>query len=151
MKGFIIKKPGPGEFRKNTDEFWFEVYHVAKYLYRGDLWAAKSRDWDSKEQLRQMLEWNESSRRNWNFSAKDNGKEMKDWVDRSIWDMLGKCFGTFEPEESWAALDYTIKIYRKITIETANHLGYEYNQRLYDKISQFIEDLKSKSGIKTQV
>ena len=148
MKGFIANKPGQEEFRKNTDEFWFEVYHVAKYLYREDLWTAKSRDWDLKRQLRQMLEWNESSKRNWDFSPKDNGKEMKDWVDKYIWDRLGNCFGRFDSEESWDALDSTIKIYREITMETANYLEYDYDEQSDNKISQFIEDLKIKSGIK---
>ena len=151
MIGFIIKKPGPEEFRKNTDEFWFEVYHVAKYLYRGDIWTAKSKDWDSKERLRQMLQWNESSKRNWNFSAKDNGKEMKDWIDKHIWEKLGTCFGRFEPEESWQTLDNTIKIYREVTVETANCLEYEYDQQSDNHISQFIEDLKINSGIKSRV
>jgi aminoglycoside 6-adenylyltransferase len=151
MIGFIIKKPDAEEFRKNTDEFWFEVYHVAKYLYRGDLWTSKSRDWDSKERLRQMLQWNESGKRNWNFSAKDNGKEMKDWIDKNIWEKLGACFGRFEPEESWQTLDNTIKIYREVAMETANRLAYEYNQQSDNHISQFIEELKIKPGIKTRV
>lgn len=48
--------PTEGEFTNTVREFWFEVYHVAKYLTREDLWAANHRDWKAKELLLTMLE-----------------------------------------------------------------------------------------------
>jgi aminoglycoside 6-adenylyltransferase len=77
FKGFIVKKPDEKKFEENVNEFWFECYHVAKYLYRNDLWTAKLRDVATKELLRQMLEWQGASEREWNFSAKSSGKEMQ--------------------------------------------------------------------------
>jgi aminoglycoside 6-adenylyltransferase len=47
--GFEIDRPAETEYLRNQSEFWFEVYHVAKYLARNDLWAAKSRDWSAKK------------------------------------------------------------------------------------------------------
>lgn len=57
LKPKLSEKPTEEEFVHAINEFWFEAYHVAKYLKRGDLWMAKSRDWSTKEFLLKMMEW----------------------------------------------------------------------------------------------
>ena len=39
FKGFRETRPSEAEFHSLIKEFWFEVHHVAKYLYRRDLWS----------------------------------------------------------------------------------------------------------------
>ena len=50
-EGFVVKKPSQADCARNTEEFWFEIAHVVKYLTRNDLWTAKFRDWSAKELL----------------------------------------------------------------------------------------------------
>ena len=138
-KGFIISKPSEKDFQNNENEFWFEVYHVAKYLNRDDLWAVKFRDWSAKQWLRQMLEWHHASKHQWDFSPGNHGKGMKDWLDDTIWSALFSCFGSFSHTDSRRALQHTIQLYRQVAIETAAYLNYLYNQKLDDSISRFIE------------
>src|SRR6266542_2015028 len=145
FKGFIVEKPNEKAFQENVNEFWFECYHVAKYLYRNDLWTAKSRDWATKELLRQMLEWQEASKREWNFSPKNCGKEMQTWLNEYDWQNLQYCFGKFDKQDSWQALLNTITLYKKAATEIADNLKYEYNQKLEANISQFIEELKNRT------
>ena len=45
LKPSIPTKPTEKEFTHIIKEFWFEAYHVAKYLKREDLWLVKFRDW----------------------------------------------------------------------------------------------------------
>ncbi|MEO8211145.1 MAG: aminoglycoside 6-adenylyltransferase [bacterium] len=142
FEGFKIKKPDPSEFKNNINEFWFEVYHVGKYLYRNDLWTAKLRDAAVKEKLLQMIGWNHASKCNWSFGPKNLGKGMKDWIDNSLWDEFNFCFGKFEKNDSLNALKNTIKLYRKITIETAKYLGYDYNFKLDESITKFVDTIK---------
>ena len=144
FKGFSIKRPGEDDFRKNVDEFWFEVFHVAKYLSRNDLWAVKSRDNSTKEWLLQMLQWNQGSRREWDFSPKPQGKEMRGWVGIETWERLHSCFGSFDSGNSWTALEATIQLYREVATETSRSLHYPYNQNLDSRITKFIE--KAKTG-----
>jgi aminoglycoside 6-adenylyltransferase len=141
-KGFGVKRPGEGDFRKSVNEFWFEVFHVAKYLSRNDLWAAKFRDFSTKELLLQMLQWNHASKSGWAFSPKPNGKEMKDWVDAKTWERLHSCFGTFDPGNSWAALEATVHLYREVAVETGSLLHYDYNQILDVRITKIIKQAK---------
>ena len=51
------RAPTEDEFRATVEEFWFEAWHIPKYLARGDLWVVKFRDWTMKELLLRMLEW----------------------------------------------------------------------------------------------
>lgn len=141
-KGFELIKPDEKIFRENVKEFWFECYHVAKYLYRNDLWIVKARDHATKKFLLQMMEWNEACKRNWNFSPKDHGKQMNDWIDKNYWSELQNCFGRFDKEESWNALMNTIQLYQTVAKETAKFLDYSYNERLDERMFQFIKDLK---------
>jgi len=140
-RGFVMHKPSAKDFQQNCNEFWFEIYHVAKYLSRNDLWTAKSRDWAAKEWLRKMIEWNHAAKLKWGFSLKNEGKNMKEWIDKKTWEDLHKSFGRFEKKDSWKAMEKTIKIYRRIAIKTANQLKYKYNQKPDDAISEFIKNL----------
>ena len=144
-RGFVLRKPDEKKFAENIKEFWFECYHVAKHSYRNDLWVAKTRDHATKKFLLQMLEWNEACKRNWNFSPKDHGKQISDWLDKKYWNELHNCFGRFDKEESWNALINTIQLYQAVAKETAKFLKYEYDEKLDGRMSQFIKDLKSSS------
>jgi aminoglycoside 6-adenylyltransferase len=144
-KGFVLIKHDKKKFKENIKEFLFECYHVAKYLYRNDLWVAKTRDHATKKFLLQMLEWNEACKRNWNFSPKDHGKQISDWLDKKYWNELHNCFGRFDKEDSLIALLNTIQFYQAVAKETAKFLKYEYDEKLDGRMSQFIKDLKSSS------
>jgi len=145
FKGFIVQKPDEGIFMQNVNEFWFECYHVAKHLFRNDLWTAKLRDIATKELLRQMLEWQASSERDWKFSPKNYGKEMKSWLNENSWKALHGCFGKFDQRDSWLALNNTIELFRKAATGTANHLKYEYNEGLDRSVSQFVRELEART------
>ena len=140
-KGFSIEEPTEKEFQKNISEFWFEIYHVAKYLHRDDLWAVKLRDLAAKKWLRQMLEWHHAVKMKWNFSPKQEGRGMKEWIDEKIWKQLHISFSNFSKKDSWDALENTINLYREIANENAMHLKYLYNQKLDNAISAFIKKL----------
>ena len=141
--GFKLIKPDEDAFKKNTDEFWFEVYHTAKYLYRDDLWAAKFRDWSAKKWMREMLQWEHACKLNWDFSPKNDGKNMRDWVDQKKWESLFLCFGSFDKKNSLEALENTIELYRTAATGVAKHLGYVYGQKSDAAISSFVKSLSS--------
>ena len=141
-QGFVINKPSAMDFEQNIKEFWFEIYHVAKYLSRNDLWTAKLRDGAAKTWLRKMIEWHHAIKMNRAFSPKNDGKDMHEWIDEKIWKDLHGAFGRFDKKDSWKAMEKTTKIYRKIATKTAAHLKYKYNQKIDDAISGFIVKLK---------
>lgn len=144
-KAYQCRKPDEKEFKRNFDEFWFEVYHVAKYLWRDDLWTAKLRDIAAKEKLRQMIEWNHAADFNWNFAPGCDGKRMNSWIDKNILQQLEQCWSGFNKDDNIQSLQATIELYRKLSTDTARRLGYDYNKEVDKNISSFIENLLKKN------
>lgn len=137
--------PSEKEFRRVIEEFWFEVYHVAKYLARGDLWSVKFRDHGIKQEfLLQMIRWHEQAKHQWNFSTHSQGKRMQDWVTEETWGQLHECFAHFEPADCWYALNQTIKLFRNLSMQTAALLKFSYPQDLDDSISSFARSIREK-------
>ena len=93
--------------------FGLNVITLQNIYIRNDLWTAKLRDIATKELLRQMLEWQEASEREWNFSPKNYGKEMQSWLNENSWKALHGCFGKFDQRDSWQALNNTIKLFQE--------------------------------------
>ncbi len=135
-------KPTPEEFEVLVKEFFFEVYHVAKYLHRQDLWLVKFRDWSTKEFLLRMLEWHAKTVHGWDYDVRHQGKNMHEWVDPEVWVVLQDCFGHFDAVDSWRALEKTVVLFRRFARETAARLGYTYPREVDQNIMGFVETVK---------
>ena len=125
-------------------EFWFEVYHVAKYLKREDLWATKHRDWKVKKLLLTMLEWYEKSLHGWNYNTEHLGLHMKEWVEPEVWAQLAGAFAHFDAADSWKALYVSVGLFRSTAQKTAGNLGYRYPQDVDEHLSQYVESLQGR-------
>lgn len=123
LKAFQCKKPSRIEFERVILEFWFEAYHVAKYLKRGDLWIAKFRDWGMKDPfLLTMICWNRAAKHAWEFKTHSQGKAMQSWVSEVIWKELHGCFSHFDAEDAWKSLEKMTSLFRRLALETASNL-----------------------------
>lgn len=138
---YLLLRPDLKSFQNNENEFWFECYHVARYLKRGDLWTAKVRDKDVKKNLLEMLQWHHVARHNNNFNPRPYGREMHNWLEESLWGRLYGCYSGFDKESSRVALNNTISLYREVTKQVAVHFHFEYNEMLDTHLSSFTEHL----------
>ena len=144
FEGFKIKKPTEKEFYECIDDFWFEVYHVAIYLARQDLWHAKFRNNDIKNHfLLKMIEWNEGSKHNWDYETNSLGKRMQSWVNKKTWKSCFDIFAHFDAKDSWQALLKMMELFRTISRETAKKLGYKYPEHIDKNISKFVNNVKN--------
>ena len=135
----IIKKPTRLEFQNVIQEFWFEAYHVAKYLKREDLWSVKFRlGLINDNFLLKMIEWNEQGKRNWKSSFHPTGKNMHLWVSEMTWKEIKGIFASFSISSNWEALLNTISLFRRLAIETGEILNFPYLQELDNNLSDFI-------------
>ena len=119
-----LPKPTKHEFELAIRVFFFESFKQAKALVRNDLWHAKIRDWDTKERLLKMIEWNEKAKHGFDYNTGCAGKRMQSWVSSETWSALDKCFAHFDADDSWKALIATIELFSKLAKEMAGKLGY---------------------------
>lgn len=129
--------PAKEEFRAIVEEFWFEAWHIPKYIHRNDLWVVKYRDWTMKELLLRMLEWHAAAAHE-SADIAQIGVRMKDWTRPDIWMRLHETFGRFDATDSRRALLATISLFRDVAKETASMLGYCYAEHADDAISRYI-------------
>lgn len=138
LKPRASKKPHQREFQSLVEEFWFEAYHVAKYLKREELWAVKFRDWTTKELLLKMIEWHEKALHGWDYDTQHLGLGMKRWLEPATWKQLHTSFAHFDAKDSQRALEATTKLFRKVARETAKRMALKYPVETDRKISRHI-------------
>jgi aminoglycoside 6-adenylyltransferase len=142
----IKVKPSEEEFMRLVKEYWFEAYHVAKYLKREDLWLVKLRDYGSvKYYLLKVMEWYMLSKNNWNYDTKWDGKHIKMWLDKNVYEDLFKVFAHFDAEDSWNALIENNRLFSKLAKQTAQILHYHYPSDVDENITNFTLQLKAGS------
>jgi hypothetical protein len=137
------KSPTPSEeqFRLLVELFWFEAYHVAKYLRRDDPWPAKARDWAIHEVLLSMLEWQARAEGRPAQEIRHLGIGIRGWVESDVWQALTRSFGSFDPGDSWRALAVTVDLFQRAARKTAVALGYSYPIDLATNMSAYIRSL----------
>lgn len=139
----VAVKPNREQFLTIINEFWFEAYHVAMYLRRGDLWSAQFRLNGLHHQfLLRMIEWNELSKTDWKGIFPELGKGMQSWVSKETWEALHRSFARFDEKDSWNALENTTSLFRILAHQTAAHLLYNYPNEVDNHISKFINELR---------
>ena len=143
FKGYRIGRPTARDFIDCVKEFWFEAYHVAKYLTRNDLWVAKSRDWNTKVLLIRMIEWHERGKHGWEYRTHPLGKQMRSWVSADTWQELVGSFSQLERDDGWLALFATVELFGRISRETAKLVGCNYPTDLENNILVFAKKLKN--------
>jgi aminoglycoside 6-adenylyltransferase len=134
-------RPSEAEFARVVREFWFEEYHVAKYLARNELWLAKARDWATKELLLKMIGWHERIVRGRGHEMADAGRRVG--MSEDVWAELDRTFARFEREEAWEAAAATMRLFRRLATETAAALGFSYAVDLDGGVSGFILGLRA--------
>ncbi|GAB4185864.1 MAG: hypothetical protein Tsb0015_03190 [Simkaniaceae bacterium] len=143
--GFREARPSEEEFHSLINEFWFEAYHVAKYLYRRDLWSVQFRlSGIYHSVLIKMICWNEAARHNWEYTTHPNGKQLKNWVGKDTWTAIHHIFPHFDAKEGWQSLRELLQLFIKLSHETSKFLGYRNLTDLETEMDLFITELEAK-------
>jgi aminoglycoside 6-adenylyltransferase len=114
-------------FLETVNDFWYHTVWTAKHLRRGELWWAKSGcDGSLKDSLRQMLEWHAQATKGASHKTWFRGRFLEQWADPRALEQLGKAFAHYDEDDVWQALFVTMDIFRWLSSETAQGLGYSY-------------------------
>ena len=137
------EKPTPEAYLTVIQHFWFSAFNNAKYIWRGELWRAKTFDWQLKQDLLQMMGWHAAlCRGQINFTAYE-GKHLQDWTDPETNAALMGAFGRFNPADSWLALEETVRLFTRLSKEVAVTLEIDYPQELEANFVDLIADLQA--------
>jgi aminoglycoside 6-adenylyltransferase len=117
------QRPASAEFLECIHWFYAAAIMWAKYLGRDDPWAAKQREWFSKELLLTMLEWDHKARKGWDYDTWYLGVHLRDWVDADLLDSIAACWSGFSRQDSLRALRASLSLFDVLSTRTATVLG----------------------------
>jgi aminoglycoside 6-adenylyltransferase len=120
----IALPPTQDEFLECINWFYAAAIMCAKCIVRNDPWQSRYRDWDLKQQLLRMLEWDHKARHGWAYDTWSKGKRLKEWLDTDLLADLDACWSGFGEAESGEALLHSIELFDRLTRCTADEVGY---------------------------
>lgn len=141
----IPARPTEAEYLAVVEEFWWNTTYVAKSLWRDEVAFAKwVLDSDTKlESMRRLLEWRMELDHYWSLKPGVKGRGLKQRLPADIWTEFAATYVGSEMEDNWAALFCTTSLFRRVAIEVGNALGYTYPQHVDDKVSAYLNAIRT--------
>lgn len=115
--------PGEAEFAESCNWFYAAAIMGARCVVRTEPWLAKIRDWDAKQELLRMIEWDHRARYGREALTWFLGKHLEQWADPDVREGLDRCFAGFPVSDARAALLATMDLYDRLAVRTAEALG----------------------------
>ncbi len=139
------KPPSPEALHAAINEFWFEAIHVAQFIRRRQFWVVKFRDWTMKSNLLQLLEWHarviHQAPNTWLL-----GKHIDRWTDEQSYAAIKKIWAPWDGAELWDSLLLQLALFRRLSRELSNALGYPYAEETYQEIEAYIQRLRQEDS-----
>jgi aminoglycoside 6-adenylyltransferase len=133
--------PTQAQFIKRVESYFYGAVYVAKQIKRHNLWKAKWADQIQQRMLLEMLEWHSHATHDSPVDTYYRGDFMRDWVSEATWQELHSVFAHFDAEDTWNALLASIRLFTRLSEETAARLRYDYPQKMVEEITDYILEL----------
>jgi aminoglycoside 6-adenylyltransferase len=139
-----LHPPARAEFLEVVNDFWYHAVWTAKHLRRGELWWAKSGcDVHLKWLLRRMMEWHTRAMKGQDYDTWMRGRFLEEWADPRALEELPRAFAHYDKDDVWHALFATMDLFRWLSVETAERLGYSYPTFGVERATELVKDLFS--------
>jgi aminoglycoside 6-adenylyltransferase len=92
--------------------------------------------------LRRMLEWRIERDRGWSEPMDWLGKGLKKRLPPEVWEALEGTYAGAGIEENWEALFRTLALFRRVTVEVTEDLGYAYPHDLDRRVTGYVRAIR---------
>lgn len=136
---YFIAKPSMEKWDATLNELWWLQIYIAKELWREELPLVKKLyDVYFIDSLRELIEWSIGYKHNWKVNAGKYGKWFKYFLDKDLYGEYISFYTGADYAEIWDKLLKVGSFIRKIGVELADKLGYEYPMQYDINVSQYI-------------
>lgn len=141
IKPPIPSPPTESEFLEVVYDFLYHAVWTVKKLRRGELWTAKFclDSYMKLECLLPMVEWHSRAMRSWSHDTWHGGRFLEKWASPNILEGLHDVFAYYDGDDVKRALLATMELFRRISMEIAEKLGYSYPKALDRQIVEWVE------------
>ena len=141
---YVPDRPTEETYLTVINDFFSDAPYVAKCLRRDELMPAKwVLDNDMKhEYLRRMLEWRMQQDHGWSVPTGNLGKGLKKKLPSEIWQGLEGTYVGAGIADNWEALFRTMALFRRVSIDVADDLGYSYPRDLDRRVTAYVRSVR---------
>ncbi|MBI5670642.1 MAG: aminoglycoside 6-adenylyltransferase [Chloroflexi bacterium] len=130
--------PTQEQFIQRVEGYFYGAVYVAKQIRRDNRWKAKWADQIQQTMLLEMLEWHAHATHEQPVDTYYRGDFMRDWVSEDTWRELHGVFAHFDATDSRKALLASIRLFTRLSEETAASLGYDYPRSMIEEVTDYI-------------
>lgn len=128
------------EFLEVINDFLYHAVWTAKKLQRGELWTAKAcSDSYMKWLLLRMIEWHAKATHDWKYDTWHDGRFLEQWADPDVIRELQDAFARYEKDDTKRTLLKTMELFRRLGVEIASKLGYNYPDETDERVTKLIK------------
>lgn len=132
------------EFLATINDFWYHAVWTAKKLRRGELWTAKSCcDGYMKRLLLEQVECHAYVVNGSDYDTWHNGRFLERWTSPRVLEGMRGAFAHYDKADIGRALIATMDLFRWLTKETAESLGYPYPTLADERATELVNTLLS--------
>ena len=123
MRSPASSSPSDEAFAQCIHWFYAAAIMAAKRNVRDEPWQAKQRDWDLKQQLMRMIEWDHKARYGWSNDTWSRGKRLKEWIDTDLLADLDACSALRRRRQCSSPLLRSVDLFDRLATRTALAAG----------------------------
>lgn len=127
-------------FAQVVDMFFFSALYIAKQIIRGELWTAKTGENDLRTLILRMLEWHAAALRGNDYDVWHSGRFLHEWADEQTLRELKTIFSIYEKSDSLRGLMASVRLFRRLSVETADKLKLDYPYDTDSYITDWIRE-----------
>lgn len=130
--------PTQAQFIQRVEGYFYGAVYLAKQIKRGNLWKAKWADQIQQRMLLEMLEWHSHATHEQPVDTYYRGDFMRDWVSEITWRELHQMFAHFDALDSRKSLIASLRLFTRLTEETAAKLDYDHPRTMVEEVTDYI-------------
>ena len=90
-----------------------------------------------------MVSWYIGMKHDWEINTGSYGKWFRKYLPAELWRSFEKTYSGYEYEEMWDAVFGASQLFRKIGVEVAEILGYEYPVQDDERVSEYLKKVRT--------
>lgn len=145
-QAYILQPPTEAQYASRVETFWMESNHVAKFLWRDDIAAAKWMfDGLLNRNLLEAVEWSAAADRGWRWRPGKIGRGLDKALDPETRAELIASYTSGGIDELWDSFFHSTALYRRMAIKVGEELGFAYPHDLDNRATIFHQTLRTLS------
>ena len=125
-----VPRPDEKMYADSCNEFWWCLNNLGKNLWRGEVVCAQAVMNDVlRAELLRMLSWKAGIATGFTCSVGKEGKDLWKWIPEEEWRMFLETYAEARVDKMWRAAKTMCMLFAKASWESADALGFPYNDR----------------------